>query len=74
MDLLHGSITNYGHIFIVWATRNAQANVLPPFQYVEIVSTVFLGYLVFGDTPAMTTVIGVTIIILSGSTFCTENI
>ena len=61
-----GLVATIGHIFIVWATRNAQANVLAPFQYVEIVSTVFLGYLVFGDTPAMTTVIGVTIIILSG--------
>ena len=61
-----GLVATIGHIFIVWATTNAPANVLAPFQYLEIVSAVILGYLVFGDTPATSTFIGVSIIISSG--------
>jgi drug/metabolite transporter (DMT)-like permease len=61
-----GLVATIGHIFIVWAATNAPASVLAPFQYLEIVSTVFLGYVVFGDIPAASTVIGVSIIVASG--------
>jgi len=61
-----GLVATVGHIFIVWATTNAPASVLAPFQYLEIVSTVILGYAVFGDIPAPSTVLGVFIIIASG--------
>ena len=54
------------HVFIVWAMGNAPANVLAPFQYVEIVGAVTLGYIVFNDLPAGTTLLGVAIIVLSG--------
>ena len=61
-----GLVATIGHIFIVLAATNAPASVLAPFQYIEIVSTVFLGYMVFGDIPAASTVIGVSIIVVSG--------
>ena len=61
-----GLVATIGHIFIVWAANNAPASVLAPFQYFEIVSAVFLGYVVFGDIPAASTVIGVLIIVASG--------
>ncbi|MEK9800897.1 MAG: EamA family transporter [Alphaproteobacteria bacterium] len=61
-----GLAATIGHIFIVWAARHAAATVLAPFQYVEIVGATTLGFLVFGDVPALSTIIGVTIIILSG--------
>jgi S-adenosylmethionine uptake transporter len=61
-----GLVATVGHIFIVWATANAPASVLAPFQYLEIVSAIILGYAVFGDVPGPNTVIGVLIIIASG--------
>ena len=61
-----GLAATIGHAFIVWAAGNAPANLLAPFQYVEIIGAATLGYLVFGDVPAPSTFIGVSIIIASG--------
>ena len=61
-----GLVATTGHLLIVWAANNAPASVLAPFQYTEIISSVILGYLVFNDLPARSTVIGVSIIILCG--------
>ena len=61
-----GLAATIGHIFIVWATSNAPANVLAPFQYMEIVTATILGYLVFNDVPAISTILGSSIIICSG--------
>lgn len=61
-----GLAATLGHAFIVWAAGNAPANLLAPFQYVEIIGAATLGYLVFGDVPAPSTFVGVTIIIASG--------
>ncbi len=61
-----GLAATIGHVFIVWAMGNAPANVLAPFQYVEIVGATSLGYLVFNDVPAGSTMLGVAIIVLSG--------
>lgn len=61
-----GLAATLGHVFIVWAMGNAPANVLAPFQYVEIVGATLLGYLVFNDVPARSTILGVTVIVFSG--------
>ena len=61
-----GLAATIGHIFIVWATGNAPASILAPFQYLEIVTATILGYLVFNDLPAKSTVMGSSIIIVSG--------
>ena len=61
-----GLAATIGHVFIVWAMGNSPANVLAPFQYVEIVGAATLGYLVFNDLPARSTLLGVAIIVLSG--------
>ena len=61
-----GIAATLGHAFIVWAAGNAPANLLAPFQYVEIIGAATLGYLVFGDVPAHSTFVGVAIIISSG--------
>ena len=62
-----GLAATIGHIFIVWAAGNAPASVLAPFQYLEIVTATILGYLVFNDVPASTTIVGSSIIIGSGT-------
>lgn len=61
-----GLAATIGHGFIVLAAAHAPANVLAPFQYLEIIGATLFGYLVFGDVPAPSTVIGVIIIISSG--------
>ena len=61
-----GLAATIGHIFIVLAAGNAPANVLAPFQYLEIVTATILGYLVFNDVPATSTILGSAIIIGSG--------
>ena len=61
-----GLVATIGHLLIVWAANNAPASVLAPFQYTEIISSVILGYLVFNDLPAKTTVLGVSIIVVCG--------
>ena len=61
-----GLAATIGHIFIVWAAANAPASVLAPFQYMEIITATILGYLVFKDVPATSTIVGSAVIIGSG--------
>ncbi len=61
-----GIIATTGHLFVVHALRYAAANVLAPFQYLEIISATILGLVIFGDFPDAATWLGVTIIIGSG--------
>lgn len=61
-----GIAATLGHAFIVFAAEKAPANLLAPFQYVEIIGATALGYLVFSDVPAKSTVLGVGAIVLSG--------
>lgn len=61
-----GLVATIGHLILVHAVRYAEASVLAPFQYIEIIGAVVFGYLVFGNTPDSATLIGVSIIIASG--------
>ena len=61
-----GIAATLGHAFIVFAAKRHPANLLAPFQYVEIIGATALGYLVFSDIPARSTVLGVGVIVLSG--------
>ena len=61
-----GVAATLGHAFIVLAAGKAPTNLLAPFQYVEIIGATTLGYLVFGDIPANSTILGVGVIITSG--------
>ena len=61
-----GLVATGGHLLLVFAASKVQANLLAPFQYVEIVGATFLGFVVFGDVPTVHTLIGITLIVLSG--------
>jgi S-adenosylmethionine uptake transporter len=63
---LLGAIATTGHMFVVNAMRLAPANVLAPFQYLEIISATILGFIFFNDFPDPTTWLGVAIIVGSG--------
>ena len=61
-----GLVATGGHLLLVFAAGKAPANLLAPFQYVEIIGATFLGFFVFGDVPTIYTSIEITLIVLSG--------
>jgi drug/metabolite transporter (DMT)-like permease len=62
-----GAMASIGHYLLIVAHRLAPPAVLAPFSYTEIVWVTATGYLIFGDVPSRTTLIGATIVIASGA-------
>ena len=54
------------HMCMTMALKCAPAATLAPLHYLEIVTAVTLGYLVFGDFPNALTWAGIAIIVASG--------
>ena len=54
------------HMCMTVALRYAPAATVAPLHYLEIVSAVLLGYVVFGDFPNMLTWAGIAVIVASG--------
>jgi drug/metabolite transporter (DMT)-like permease len=54
------------HSFMTYALKYAPSATLAPLHYLEIVSAVALGYLVFGDFPNLMTWAGIAVIVASG--------
>lgn len=63
---LLGIIATTGHVLVVMAYSRASVATLAPFQYLEIVSSATLGYLLFSDLPDLLTWVGIFIIVSSG--------
>jgi len=61
-----GVLGGSGHYFVARALRAAPANIVSPFQYVQLLGGVILGFLVFGDIPSTWTWLGAAIIVGSG--------
>ncbi len=61
-----GVAATISHLFITYAFRYAEAAVLAPLQYLEIVTATLIGLAVFGDFPDPLTWAGVAIVIASG--------
>lgn len=55
-----------GHLLQVAAYRRCAASVLAPFSYLQIVSAVSLGWLLFGQLPDLLTALGIAIIVAAG--------
>jgi len=54
------------HFFIIKAYQHAEASLLGPFDYSQLVGASLLGFLVFGEIPDAWTWVGAAIIIASG--------
>ena len=63
---LVGMLAAGGHLLVAHAFKHADASVLAPFQYAELVVAALLGWWLFNDIPAMTTWIGGGILVASG--------
>lgn len=64
--LLLGTIGTIGHLMVVQAFKLAPASLLAPFQYLEIVTAVIVGLVLFGDFPTPSKWLGIGIIVGSG--------
>lgn len=61
-----GFSAGFGHMILILAHKRAPAGILAPFVYGQIFWMAALGYLVFGDVPGASTVIGGAVVIASG--------
>lgn len=64
--LVTGLFGGLGHWFLIKAHETAPAPVLAPFLYTQLLWMVLLGYVVFGDVPGGSTLIGAAIIVAGG--------
>jgi drug/metabolite transporter (DMT)-like permease len=60
-----GVIATLGHVLITKAYEHAEASLLAPLAFTEIVTATILGFVFFGDLPDRWTVLGVAILIVS---------
>lgn len=56
-------IATFGHLLIVKAYDHAEASLLAPLAYTEMITSVLLGWLFFRDFPDLWTFVGVAILI-----------
>jgi drug/metabolite transporter (DMT)-like permease len=63
---LAGLCGGIGHYFVALAHRYATAAVLGPFLYQQIIYMTLLGWLVFGQVPDSSVVIGAGVVVASG--------
>lgn len=61
-----GVLGGLGHWFLIVAHRNAPPTVLAPFSYTQIIWAVGFGFVIFGDVPGPSTLIGAAMIVASG--------
>ena len=64
--ILIGVASTAGQWIIVLAFRYADASVLAPFSYTQLLWVSLLGFLIFGEVPDLWTVIGAAFIVASG--------
>jgi drug/metabolite transporter (DMT)-like permease len=64
--LIMGAAAALGHTLMILAFDYAEASLLAPLAYAEIVIAVVIGYLVFGDFPDIWVWSGIVIVISSG--------
>lgn len=61
--VLLSAIANGGHYLIIRAYDNAEASLLAPLAYSEMIMATFVGWYFFGDFPDLWTFVGVAILI-----------
>ena len=66
LGVLIGVASTAGQWIVVLAFRYADASVLAPFSYTQLVWVSILGFLVFGELPDVWTVVGAAFIVGSG--------
>ena len=57
----------FGNLLLVLANRQAEASVIAPFIYSQIIIATVLGYLVFGEWPDALALVGLAVIVIAGA-------
>ena len=55
-----------GYIFYIVGTRMGELSFIGPFKYTSVVLAIFIGYLIWDETPSILMLCGAMVIILSG--------
>jgi drug/metabolite transporter (DMT)-like permease len=66
LGVLIGLTSTAGQWIVILAFRYADASVLAPFSYTQLLWASMLGFLLFGEVPGLWTVVGAAIIVASG--------
>nr|WP_247869738.1 DMT family transporter [Herbaspirillum sp. ST 5-3] len=61
-----GVTSTIGHFFVNSAYKHAEASLLAPFAYLQIISATTMGWLVFNQLPDSLTALGIAVICASG--------
>jgi drug/metabolite transporter (DMT)-like permease len=61
-----GVLGAIGHYCVARALKYAPANIVSPFQYCQLIGSVTIGWLMFGDWPDLPTWVGAAIIVAAG--------
>lgn len=61
-----GVLGAISHYFVALALGFAPANIVTPFQYVQMLGSVLVGYVMFGNLPDLLTWLGAAVVIGSG--------
>lgn len=64
--ILAGLLGGVGQILLTLSYRHADTSVIAPFEYLSILLAVFVGYFIFDETPTISTITGVALVILAG--------
>ena len=66
IGLIAGAIAGSAFTLLVQAYHQAEAGIIAPFQYSQMVYGLIVGFLLFGDIPTWTTLMGAGIVAASG--------
>ncbi len=61
-----GILGGLGHLFVIKAYEHAEASLVGPFDYGQLIGATILGFFIFSEFPDIWTWIGAGIIVLSG--------
>ena len=64
--LLSAVIASFSYFMLVLATRKGDVSVISPFRYTRLLFALILAVFILGERPDIYTLVGATIIILSG--------
>lgn len=64
--VMMGAAGAIGHFMLVKAFHSAEASVLAPFTYSQVVAAIAWGFIVFSDVPSLWTLTGASVVVGSG--------
>jgi drug/metabolite transporter (DMT)-like permease len=64
--VLGGTLGGVGQILVTESYRHADTSIIAPFEYTSMIWALLIGWMMFGDLPALTVIVGGLIVTASG--------